>query len=129
MKYQLLTVIWLGLALIPVGAEASSTDITGTWVISVTLESGSPTGPMMFVFKQEGENLTGEQSNRAGEHKVTGTVKGNKVAFIVEGKGSRGAPYKSTWTGSIESPTRMSGTAEFGKGPGKWTAVKKAEKE
>jgi len=129
MKYQLLILVLFGFALIPVGAAASAIDISGTWVISVNLERGSPTDPMTFVFKQEGEKLTGAQSNRPGEHIVTGTVKGKKVAFVVEGKNSRGAPYKSAWTGMIASATRMSGTAEFGKGPGEWTAVKKGKKE
>jgi hypothetical protein len=128
MKSQLLIVVLLGLALGAAGAWGDASDITGTWIISVTLESGSPTGPMVFDFKQEGEKLTGVQTDRAGEPKVTGTVKGKKVAFIVEGKNKRGEPYKSAWTGTIESPTRMSGAAEFVKGPGKWTAVKKAKK-
>jgi hypothetical protein len=127
MTYQLLIRVLLGLALIPAGGGAGATDISGTWVISVTLESGWATAPMTFVFKQEGEKLTGSQSNRPGEHNVTGTVKGKKVEFVVEGKNSRGTPYKSTWTGTLASATRMSGAAKFGKGPGKWTAVKKGK--
>ena len=125
MKYQLLIIFLLGLSLGTAGAGASATDISGTWAFSVNLEGGPQNVPMTFVFKQEGEKLTGSQSGGSGEPKVTGTVKGNKVAFSVEGKNRSGDPYKNTFTGAIESPTKMSGAAEFPKGPGKWTATKK----
>ena len=126
MKSNLLIVVLLGLLLGTPGAGASAADISGTWVFSASLD-GEP-GPGLtqkFVFKQEGEKLTGTQSDGAGEPKVTGTVKGNKVVFNVEGKNSRGNPYKSTYTGTIESPIKMTGTAEWTKGLGKWTATKK----
>jgi hypothetical protein len=126
MKSNLLIVVLLGLLLGTAGARASATDISGTWVFSASLD-GQP-GPALtqtFVFKQEGEKLTGAQSDGFGEERVTGTVKGNKVAFTVEGKNSRGNPYKSAYTGTIESPTKMTGAAEWTKGPGKWTATKK----
>jgi|SRR5262245_8125024 len=121
MKCQLLILVLLGLSLAPVGAGASASDISGTWVFSITLEGGLQTTPLTFVFKQKGEELTGAQ----GEANVTGSVKGKKVEFIVEGKNRRGEPYKNTYTGTIESPTKMSGDAEFPKGTGKWTATKK----
>ena len=123
MKYQLLIILLLGLSLGPVGARAGATDISGTWEFSVSMED--PGGPQnvasTFALKQDGEKLTGAQ----GESKVTGTVKGNKVVINVEGKNRRGDPYKNTFTGAIESPTKMSGTIEFVKGPAKWTATKK----
>jgi hypothetical protein len=121
MKYQLLILILLGLSLAPLGAGACADDISGTWVFSITLEGGLQTAPLTFVFKQEGEKLTGNQ----GENKATGTVKGKKVEFIVEGKNRRGEPYKNSYAGTIESPTKMTGTAEFPKGSGMWTASKK----
>ena len=74
-----------------------------------------------FVLKQEGEKVTRVQ----GENKGAGTVKGNKVVLNVEGKNRSGEPYKNPYTGTIESPTKMSGTVEFVKGPAKWTATKK----
>jgi hypothetical protein len=125
MKYQLLIVVLLSLALGTAGARAGAADISGTWAFSVSLEGGPQNFPMTFVFKQEGEKLTGTQSGGSGEPKVTGTVKGSKVAFNVEGKNRSGDAYKNTWTGTIESPTRMTGICEFPKGPGKWTATRK----
>jgi hypothetical protein len=125
MKYQLLIVFLLGLSLMAVFARAGATDISGTWVFTVNLENGPQNVNLTFVFKQEGERLTGSQSSGSGEQKVTGTVKGNKVAFSVEGKNRSGEPFKNTYTGTIESPTKMAGVVEFPKGPGKWAATKK----
>jgi hypothetical protein len=80
---------------------------------------------MTFVFKQQGEKLTGSQTSGSGEPKVTGVVKGNKVEFSVEGKNRSGDPFKNTFSGVIEAATKMSGACEFPKGPGKWNATKK----
>src|SRR5499426_3763870 len=60
-----------------------------------------------FVFKQEGEKLTGDSSGGFPEGKVTGTVKGNKVEFSVEGKNGNGDSVRINYTGVIESRTKM----------------------
>ena len=125
MKYQLLVIFLLGLALAPVGSRAGAADISGAWAFSVSLDGGPQNFPMTFVLKQHGEKLTGSQTSGSGEPKVTGAVKGNKVEFSVEGKNRSGDPFKNTFTGVIESPTKMSGACEFPKGSGKWTATKK----
>jgi hypothetical protein len=124
MKYQLLIIFLLGLSLAPIGSRAGATDISGTWDCSVNLEGGPQNIKNTFVFKQQGEKLTGSQSGGLGERQITGTVKGNKVVFGYEGK-REGQTLKITYTGTIESPTKMTGTLEFPKGPGKWTANKK----
>jgi len=123
MKYQLLIVFLLGLSLAPAGSSAGATDISGTWEFSVSMEDarGPQNALSKFVLKQEGEKVTGVQ----GENKVTGTVKGNKVVLNVDGKNRSGDPYKNTYTGAIESPTKMSGAVEFVKGPARWSATKK----
>src|SRR5262245_60245952 len=102
MKYQLLIVVLLGLSLGTASAEASATDISGTWAFSVSLDGGPQNFPLTFVFKQTGEKLTGTQSGGTGEPTITGTVKGNKVVINVEGKNRGGDPYKNTYTGTIE---------------------------
>jgi len=122
MKYQLLIILLLGLSLGTAGAGASATDISGTWAFSANLEGGPQNIKNTFVFKQEGEKLTGDSSGGFPEGKVTGTVKGYKVEFSVEGKNKS---VRINYTGTIESPTKMSGALEFPKGPGKWTATKK----
>ena len=125
MKYQLLIIFLLGLTFAPIGSRAGGADISGTWAFSVSLDGGPQNFPMTFVLKQQGEKLTGSQTSGSGEPKVTGAVRGNKVEFSVEGKNRNGDPFKNTFTGMIESPTKMSGACEFPKGSGKWTATKK----
>ena len=125
MKYQLLIIMLFGLLLGTSGAWASAVDISGTWAFSLNLEGGPQNVPFTFVFKQEGEKLTGSQSGGSGEQKVTVTVKGNRVVFSVEGKNRSGEPFKYNFAGTIESSTKMTGTAEFPKGPGTWTATRK----
>jgi len=126
MKYQLLIIFLLGISLGTAGAWAGAADISGTWVFSVQVGSHEPDNHT-FVFKQEGEKLTGStQSSLFGELKVTGTVKGDKVALSIEAKTSKGHPFKATYTGTIVSPTKMSGDVEYNTAPpGKWTATKK----
>jgi hypothetical protein len=124
MKYQLLIALLLGLSLGTAGAGAGATDISGTWDCSVNLEGGPQNVKNTFVFKQQGEKLTGSQSGGLGEQQITGIVKGNKVIFGYEAKRAD-QTLKITYTGTIESPTSMKGTIEFPKGPGNWSATKK----
>ena len=66
------------------GAENSAvpkegTDITGHWLLDVVSSLGS--GTATFDFKQAGETLTGEYSGMFGILPVTGTIKGDEIAF------------------------------------------------
>jgi len=124
MKYQLLIIFILGLSLVPGGGLAGAADISGTWAFSVNLEGGPQNVSSTFVFKQLGEKLTGDSSGFP-KGKATGTVKGNKVEFSVESKNNSGESVRINYTGTIESPTKMSGTLKIPKGPGTWTATKK----
>src|SRR5215510_4841242 len=84
MKYQLLIIVLLGLSLIPTGAGAGATDISGTWACSIEMGGPKPTN-VSFVFKQTGEKLSGAYTNPKGsEFPVTGTVKGDQVVFSYE---------------------------------------------
>ena len=58
-------------------------DVTGVWALSME----GPQGAMDFTatFKQDGEKVTGTQSNpMGGEDKLEGTVKGNKLAYVLK---------------------------------------------
>ena len=105
--------------------RVAAVNISGTWVLSVDLEDGGHGDPT-FVFKHEGEKVTGTYSGPLGEHNVTGTVKGDKAVFGFEASRD-GETIKATYSGTIESPTKMSGTVEFngGDAKGKWTGTKK----
>jgi hypothetical protein len=108
------------------GAAAQSIDISGTW--SASLDMGSAKGMPTFVFKQQGERLSGTVMRPTGEQqKVSGTVKGDKTTFWFEATRD-GRSFKATYRGTIESPTKMSGAVEFTgalSGTGTWVAVKK----
>jgi hypothetical protein len=124
MKYQLPIVVLLGLALGTAGAGAGAPNISGTWTFSVAADGDKP-GTIMFTFKHEGEKLSGTYSGPMGEYPISGTVKGDKVAFSFEV--TRKSTMTVSYTGTIESPTKMSGTLEYigGGARGKWTATKK----
>ena len=109
------------------GHTSGAADISGTWIFSVDLDNGGHGDPT-FVFKQEGEKLTGTYNGPLGEYKVTGTVTGAKAVFGFDFK-QDDMTGKATYTATIESPTKMKGTVEFvdngGGERGKWTATKK----
>jgi hypothetical protein len=127
MKNYLIATVLIGLIASFGSAHprAAAIDISGTWVFSVDLEDGGHGDPT-FVFKQEGEKLTGTYSGPLGEQKVTGTVKGDKAAFGFEASRD-GETIKAAYSASIESPSKMTGTVEFSGGNtrGTWTGTKR----
>jgi hypothetical protein len=98
----------------------SAADLTGTWSASVVLDAGS--GVATFVFKQDGEKLTGTYSGTVGKADVTGTVKGDQVEWSFEASQVGTCAYK----GSIDSSGKIKGTVVYGQvGSGTFTAEKK----
>ena len=130
MRKQLSLVLFISLiAALTVftGHTSGAANISGTWIFSVDLDSGGHGDPT-FVFKQEGEKLTGTYKGPLGEYNVTGSVTGDKAVFGFDFKNDD-LTGKATYTATIESPTKMKGTVEFtdnsGGERGKWTATKK----
>ena len=130
MRKQLSLAFFISLiAAFPVftGQTSGAADISGTWIFSVDLDGGGHGDPT-FVFKQEGEKLTGTYKGPLGEYKVNGSVTGAKAVFGFDFK-QEDMTGKATYTATIESPTKMKGTVEFidnnGGERGKWTATKK----
>jgi len=139
MKSQLLILCLLGLSLGTTGGWAGAANISGTWACTIDRPEGNG-GPInvTFVFKQQGEKLTGTYSGLGprgprDEEKVTGTVKGDKAVFGYELKlpdniKKPGKPSLTvTFTGAIESSTKMTGTvgSPYCAEGCKWTATKK----
>ena len=90
-------------------------DISGTWQAFLTLDVGS--GELTFVFKQDGEQLTGTYEGTFGSAEVTGTVQGTAVEFSFEVQGGVAA-----YTGTVSDDT-MKGTCDYGQvGGGTWEA-------
>src|SRR5215813_10300523 len=119
-----------GFAPTPVGAEAGPVNLTGTWGLQYMGREGPI--KMTFVFKQEGEKLSGTFSGVGPTPpcQVTGAVKGNKVVFGWEMAGNRGTTQTVAFKGTIESATRMTGTvgSPFCGAGCNWTATKKKGK-
>jgi hypothetical protein len=123
-RHRLLAVVAV-LGLLTV-AGAAPGDLSGTWVFSVDLDGGGHGDPT-FVFKQEGDKLTGSYTGPMGERKVTGTVTASKAVFGFQFTNDDGQNVKATYTGTLETPDKMTGTIEFEGGPkGKWTATRKS---
>jgi hypothetical protein len=131
----LLVVFSPGFGLTPVGVEAGPVNLTGTWDLQyMSNPKKGPVKPikMTFVFKQEGEKLSGTFSGfgPVPAAQVTGAVRGNNVVFGWEMAGNRGTTQTVAFKGTIESATKMTGTVGSpfcGRGC-EWTATKKKGK-
>lgn len=98
---------------------ADKTDVSGTWSFQVETSAGS--GSPTFTFKQEGEKLTGQYKGAFGEAPLIGTVKGNKIDFVVKVE-VQGQQATLTYTGTVEKEGIMKGTVDLGEvGSGTWT--------
>src|SRR5208283_4103870 len=118
MSRLLLIALLAGLACAPLLAH----DISGNWEFSVDTAAGS--GSPSFVFKQAGEKLTGTYTGLFGKADLTGTVKGDQIAFKFDFSysGQSGVVH---YSGTIESDKKMKGKVEIGDlGEGTWTAAK-----
>jgi hypothetical protein len=127
LKPMLLFVVFsLGFGLAPIGVGAGPIDLTGTW--GVQYMGAQEPIKMTFVFKQEGEKLTGDYSGPLGPHKVRGIVKGKQVVFGWEMNGNAGVTFTVAFKGVIESATRMTGVVGnpfCGSEGCEWTGTKK----
>ncbi len=104
---------------------AFAADVSGTWQVAVETSQGS--GSPTLVLQQQGEKITGTfHSQIFGEAKITGTVKGKAIEFGFVGDAG-GQTVKVNYTGTIDSPTAMKGTAVYAGFDEKavWTATKK----
>ncbi|HVN04609.1 MAG TPA: hypothetical protein VMT86_09345 [Bryobacteraceae bacterium] len=114
--------LWIALLGVLASASLLARDISGNWEFSVDTAAGS--GSPSFVFKQDGESLTGTYNGLFGKADVKGTVKGDQVdfQFKFDYSGQSGVAH---YTGTIESDTKMKGKVEIGDlAEGTWTATK-----
>ena len=132
MKHHPLIAVLLSLALGTAGAGAAN--ISGTWACAIDQKDDDSPMKVTFVFKQEGERLTGAYSDAIRRDlPITGVVKGNKVEFSYEAKPPAGVKKAGgitvNFTGTIESPTKITGTLPVGSpycaAGCQWTAAKK----
>lgn len=118
-RMQFLTVFLLALT-VPVWAA----DVTGSWTAAVETSAGS--GSPEFVFKQNGEILTGTYSGALGSAELAGTVKGTAVEFSFAADAG-GEAVKVEYKGTLDASAKtMKGTVKLGSlAEGTFTAEKK----
>src|SRR5258706_549223 len=116
-------IFFLFLVLSATTVLAQSANAAGTW--DTTLTSPQGTFNVQLILKQDGEKLTGQYKGAFGEAPLTGTVKGNKVDFVVKVE-AQGQQMTLTYAGTVEKDGSMKGTAELGEvGSATWTAKRK----
>jgi hypothetical protein len=106
--------------LMAVSALALAADISGTWNSTVNL--GDQTGSPTFVFRQDGEKLTGTYSGALGDAKLTGTIKGNEITFDFEASG-----FAVHYAGKLNSDgKKIEGIVDYGgQASGTFTATRR----
>ena len=101
-------------------AQAAKANVTGKWAFNVETAAGSGTPTMTFT--QDGEKLTGKYNGQFGETDLTGTVKGQEIAFSFN-VDAQGTMLNFKYTGTIESKDALKGKVEIvGVGDGTFTA-------
>jgi hypothetical protein len=148
MRKHLWLILLVGLSVLSLGSASPrtvATDISGTWKFTFDMTSymtkgsvtkGAKQGSKIiitkrasktvtFVLEQQGEKLTVICCDP--EEKMTGAVQGNQVTF--EREFSReGKTSKAVYSGTLETPTKMTGTRKIigdtDQNEHKWTATK-----
>ena len=117
-RTMLLVALTLGVTLL------WAADLSGTWdgAVETSLGSGSPN----FVFKQEGEKLTGDYSGALGAAPLTGTVKGDAVEFTFKIE-ANGESIQVEYKGKLAADgKKIAGTVKLGSlGDGNFTATRR----
>ena len=122
MLYRMSRMLWIALLGVLASATLLARDISGNWEFSVDTAQGS--GSPSFVFKQDGENLTGTYKGLFGKADVKGSVKGDQIDFQFNFTYS-GQSGVAHYSGTIESDKKMKGKVEVeGLGEGTWTGTK-----
>jgi hypothetical protein len=110
------------LAAATLAGQAAKVDVTGKWMFNVETAAGS--GTPTITLKQDGDKLTGHYSGQLGEADLTGTVKGQEIAFkfSVDAQGNN---LDCTYTGTIEGKDSLKGKVNIaGLADGTFTAKK-----
>jgi hypothetical protein len=106
----------------PVAAKAPvGVNISGSWALNVETPMGAR--DMKLNATQTGEALTGVIATERGELPITGTVKGNAVAFMMK-VNAQGMDLQVDYAGTVDGGA-MKGTVKLGDfGEGSWTGKK-----
>jgi len=95
---RLQTGLFTVLAVVLLCSAALAADLNGKWAGTMNTPDGQSM-EMTFVFKVDGEKLSGTMTNQFGEEVISeGTVKGEDVSFIVMAGGGQ---FKLSFTGKV----------------------------
>ncbi|MFO0949074.1 MAG: hypothetical protein U1D30_24710 [Planctomycetota bacterium] len=98
-------------------AADEKVDVSGGWNFEV--EIGGMAGTPVFIFKQDGEKLTGQYKGQFGEAELTGKVTGKDIEFAFGPDEQR-----VTYTGTIKDDG-MEGEADYaGQATGNWKGTR-----
>jgi len=101
-------------------AQADKVNVTGKWLFNV--ETGAGSGTPTMTFTQDGEKLTGKYNGQFGNADLTGTVKGQDIAFSFN-VDAQGTALTFKYSGTIENKDALKGKVEIaGLGEGTFTA-------
>lgn len=101
-------------------AQAAKVNVTGKWLFNV--ETGAGSGTPTMTFTQDGEKLTGKYNGQFGDADLTGTVKGQDIAFSFN-VDAQGTALTFKYTGTIENKDALKGKVDIaGLGEGTFTA-------
>ena len=79
-------------------AQTAKVNVTGTWMFTVDTTAGA--GTPKITLRQDGEKLAGHYSGQLGEADLTGSVKGQEIAFTFTVE-LQGMKLNCTYTGRI----------------------------
>jgi len=115
------TKLIVGICTLGVAVLACAAEVAGTWNLSV--ESPNGTRESTLLLSQSGQELTGTMKTQRGDSPVSGTLKGNELAFSYK-VSMQGNDLEIKYTGKVEGDA-MNGTVSFGgMGEGKFTGKK-----
>ena len=110
-KLIVLSVVAFGLFLVSAGtAAAQTTSVAGSWDGSMNTPGGSV--GVTFMFKVDGEKVTGTVKRASGELPLQGTIKGSDINFSYT-VNYNGNDITLTFTGKVTGDT-MNGNVSFG---------------
>jgi hypothetical protein len=113
--------VFVGVCALAAVMVAYAANVAGNWTLSV--ESPRGTRESSLALTQKGEALTGTMKTQRGDMPVSGTLKGNEIAFGYK-MSMQGNEMDVQYKGTVDGDS-MSGTVSFGgMGEGKFTGKK-----
>ena len=124
MRIRLSVAALLGLSVSVAAAYDRAPDISGTWDYFIDTGNGMHRDGTL-AFTQNGYKLSGTYSGSMGDYRFAGAINGMKLTFSFEKAFPRQLqPVRITYTGTIETPARITGVFDHPKGSVNWTATK-----